>query len=332
MLNTTTLINPRRLALLILSLLAAVLTFAISAGSASAKIQVSSDPQTGVLVDADNANNDMRSIMSSSNSGFINVYRIFSNRFDLEFGPGCVQERAGNDSIAECRRQGDRSRFFLRGGNDELRLGGFPVNPSRFTDGVRVAGGDGNDDLFGAEGEDSVNGEDGKDKIGGGRNEDRLFGGSGDDEIFASDGVEDTVACGFGVNDVAHLDLKDVVTDGACNSIDRKPVDEGPTLRISAKRRKLGRARRVRVRFRCPRTAQQRCKGKASLKLAKRGSKSPRRVSYDVARGTSELVTLKLTRREARRVRRKRRRAVVRATENGVHGKITTVREITVRP
>jgi len=88
----------------------------------------------------------------------------------------------------------------------------------------------------------------------------------------------------------------------------------------------------VRVRLFCPRALTKDCEGKASLKLVKRGSRSPRKKSYDIEPGTSELVTLTINRREARRVRSRRRRAIVKAVEQGDHGPKTTIRRITVKP
>ena len=330
MLNTTTLINPRRLAMLTLSLLAAVLTFAISAGTASAKVQISSNSTDGMLVEADGAAND---IGATTNFGPDGTYIVGSN-VAFEFGPGCSQERAGNDSIAKCGRQGDRARFFLRGGNDTLSLGGSGANTSRFFDGARAAGGDGNDELFGELGQDRLNGEDGNDRIVGGQNEDRLIGGDGNDEIFANDGIADGIFCGAGEDSVS-LDLKDPqVTDKTrqCENVIEKAVDEGPATRVSSRSRKLRRGRKVRVRLFCPRALTKDCEGKASLKLVKRGSRSPRKKSYDIEPGTSELVTLTINRREARRVRSRRRRAIVKAVEQGDHGPKTTIRRITVKP
>ncbi len=330
MLNTTTLTNPRRLAVLSLGLLMAFLTFAISAGSASAAVKVSSDPQTGLLVEGDNAGSFMRAEIKAP--GPFSIYRLSSSRV-LTFGPGCVSERAG-DFFAECRRQGPRPRFFLRGGNDELDLGGPRVNPSSFLDGIRVAAGNGNDKLFGGDGADRLNGEDGNDTIVGGRGADNLIGGDGNDRIFANDGIADGIFCGAG-EDSVDVDLKDPqVTDKTrqCENVIEKAVEEGPATRVSKRTRKLRRGRKVRVRLFCPEALTKDCEGRASLKLVKRGSRSPSKKSYDIEPGKSELVTLRINRREARRVRSRRRRAIVKAVEQGDHGPKTTIRRITVRP
>jgi Ca2+-binding RTX toxin-like protein len=103
------------------------------------------------------------------------------------------------------------------------------------------SGGPGPDTQDGGPGDDLIFANLGRDTTEGGEGNDRLFalairdvdgpndelgdivrGGAGDDRIAVRDGERDVVNCGDG-NDLALLDFKDVIEDGSCEQIRRRP-------------------------------------------------------------------------------------------------------------
>jgi Ca2+-binding RTX toxin-like protein len=83
-----------------------------------------------------------------------------------------------------------------------------------------IEGGAGNDTLIGGNGNDIIMGEGGSDIITGGKGKDILYGdgavgdpSDGNDTIYAIDGAVDTINCGGGSNDVAHIDFTPKVID-----------------------------------------------------------------------------------------------------------------------
>ncbi len=106
------------------------------------------------------------------------------------------------------------------GGKDEVRgLGGADRITGGFGSDL-IQGNKGNDTVRGAPGTDTVIGNAGNDTIFGGVGRDTLEGRLGNDEIIAAgDGQRDQVNCGFGDDDVAVVDLNDVVDGELVSSV-----------------------------------------------------------------------------------------------------------------
>jgi hypothetical protein len=99
---------------------------------------------------------------------------------------------------------------------------------------------------------------------------------------------------------------------------------------------------RVRVRLRCPRGVRKLgCKGRLQLRVARtrKGgvqSSRSRRVRYKIKAGRRKTVTLKLTRKDVRTLRRRQRRGrktrgILVSVEKGRKGRKTTIRNPRLR-
>ena len=263
--------------------------------------------------------------------------------------PGTSIGSSGRNVI--CGTNGD-DRLEGRGGNDELRgFGGEDV----------LLGGTGEDELFGAGGEDSLSGEDGSDTLNGGSGGDDLNGGNagdtliggsgmdsiggraGNDFINVRDGELDGWSCGDGT-DTLQADLVDAFVDTVsffvlvrgCEAYTVAAVDEGPTVSISSRSRRLSRAGRTRVRLSCPASLTQpsRCEGRLKLQLSSPRSLRRRapRTRYSIGPGQSQNVSVRLSRRDRRTVnRRGRASGAATSVEEGEHGTKTTVETIKLR-
>jgi hypothetical protein len=245
-------------------------------------------------------------------------------------GEASVAAGFGNDLVL-----GHVGRDQLHGqsGDDELK--GFTGNDT-------LEGDDGSDRVEGGDGNDEVRGDDGADVLFGDLGADVHRGGTGDDFIgsrepdgFAS--VADAVDCGSGF-DTVEADLKDNI-QADCNDVDRAPVGETPNVDVLGKSLRVSRSGRVRVRMRCPRGVRSLgCKGRLQLRLDTRraGSSRSRRVRYKIKAGKRKRVTLKLTRRDVRRLRSRQRRGrktrgILTSVEKGRKGRKTTVRNPRLR-
>jgi hypothetical protein len=245
-------------------------------------------------------------------------------------GESSVSGGAGNDLIT-----GHPGRDVVNGGlgNDTIR------------------GGKGSDTLDGAENLDRLEGGDGNDTLLGEGNSDVLIGDLGDDvhrggagndlitsrEPDGSTAVDDAVDCGNGT-DTVEADLKDSV-QADCENVDKRPVGETPNVDILGKTLRVSRTGKVKVRMRCPRGVRKLgCKGKLQLRLDTRSARSTRsrKVRYGIKAGRRKTVTLKLTRRDVRTLRRRQRRGrktrgVLTSVEKGRKGRKTTIRNPRLR-
>src|SRR4051794_1438698 len=206
----------------------------------------------------------------------------------------------------------------------------------------------GNDDLDGAENVDRLEGDSGSDTLRGEGNADTLIGGKGADVLRGGAGndfinsrepdgttsVADGVDCGNGT-DTVEADLKDNI-QADCNNVDRAPVGETPNVVIRGKTLRVSRSGKVKVRMRCPRGVKRLgCKGKLQLRIDTRSTRSSRsrKVRYKIKAGRRKTVTLRLTRRDVRSIRRRGRKArgILTSVEKGRKGRKTTIRNPRLR-
>ena len=93
----------------------------------------------------------------------------------------------------------------LAGGNDTL-------STNNVTFPMQIAGGAGNDTLFGGAANDVLAGGAGNDTLTGGGGIDEYFGETGNDTIQAKDGIAERISCGAG-DDVASNDFIDIIAE-----------------------------------------------------------------------------------------------------------------------
>ena len=135
-----------------------------------------------------------------------------------------------------------------------------------------VGGSPHNDTLIGDERANRLDGGEGRDRIVGRAGPDALAGGLGDDSIDSVDSDADSVACGGG-RDTTRFDKRDSVAadcEPARRTIAKRPAPASGSLpselvEVDALTYR-GRARRVRVRLRCPVSAQFACRGEVRLR------------------------------------------------------------------
>jgi Ca2+-binding RTX toxin-like protein len=258
---------------------------------------------------------------------------------DIRIGNGAdkVESGSGDDEVTVGASSNSGGTDVVEGGpgddNIQLHQDGNPFGRKT------VSGGSGND---------FVRTDEGNDKVSGGSGVDDIDTRGGLDEIDSKESDEaklaraDTVKCGFDRDEVTAdlLDDVDAVNDpggGTCEEVDRSPVGETPHVRILSKTLRVLPTGRVRVRLRCPRGVRKLgCKGRLQLRVARtrkggvQASRS-RRVRYRIRAGRRKTVTLKLTRRDVRTLRRHKRRRVksrgiLVSVEKGRKGRKTTVR------
>ncbi len=253
--------------------------------------------------------------------------------------PTSVAGSAGNDDVS-----GNGGADNLNGGTGDDELDGLGGNDT-------LNGRDDDDTIQGWRGDDTINGDNGNDKLNGDLavpdqtqvGADTLSGGAGDDDITSkeaegSTSVRDTVTCGSG-QDFVVADLKDTVSatsdpgGGTCEEVDRSPIGETPHVKLPANRLRVARDGKVKVRLRCPRgVGSLGCKGRLQLRLVGAASSRSRRVRYRIRAGRRKTVTLKLTSRDVRALRRgSRKRGVLTSVENGRKGTKTTIRNPRLR-
>jgi hypothetical protein len=332
--------------------LVAVALLGIAAAPAEATLLVKSDGTDGLVVMDKNGLNDVAS-MTQATVGGAPGYLIrnfnFTDFFDFDFQSGCSD---GGDRKALCKRFISKMNIALAGGNDTFDVGLVPTGTSSVAGGSgndnvdghggtdNLNGGTGDDELQGFGGSDTLNGRDGADELEGGRGVDTMNGDEGNDTVNSKepDGAtaeRDTVSCGTG-QDFVVADLKDSVSatsnpgGGTCEEVDRSPVGETPHVRLPAQALRASRRGKVKVRLRCPRGVKRLgCKGRLQLRVgrAARAGRS-RRVRYKIKAGRRKTVTLRLTRRDVRGIRRRGRRArgILISVERGRLGRKTTIR------
>ena len=195
-----------------------------------------------------------------------------------------------------------------------------------------LSGGDGSDRVEGGGGDDEVGGSGGSDGIFGNRGSDHLVGGSGNDALTSKEGGSsgpaegDRVTCGSGFDNVT-ADLPDKV-EADCEEVDQSPVGETPHVSILGKTLRVASAGRVKVRLRCPRGVKALgCNGSLQLRLGRNTQASrSRKVRYKIRAGQRKTVTLQLSSKDVRTLRRGGRRGILTSVEKGRKGRKTTVR------
>jgi hypothetical protein len=241
---------------------------------------------------------------------------------EAPIGESHVAGGAGNDNL-----NGHAGVDHINGGlgNDILRgsLGSDDLDGAENAD--RLEGGTGNDTLRGEGNADTLIGDKGADVLRGGAGNDFINSREPDGSTAVADGVD----CGNGT-DTVEADLKDNI-QADCNNVDRAPVGETPNVDILGKTLRVSRTGRVKVRMRCPRGVKRLgCKGRLQLRIDRRGAGSSRsrKVRYRIKAGRRKSVTLQLTRRDVRSIRRRGRRArgVLTSVEKGRKGRKTTIR------
>jgi hypothetical protein len=336
--------------------LVAVAACVMGAAPAQATLLVRSDGADGLVVMDKNGLNDL-GFMSQATVDGAPGYRIHNSRltdiFDFDFQAGCSD---GGDRVALCKRFISKMNIALVGGNDIFSLGLVPNGFASVAGGAgnddldghpgtdNLNGGTGDDKLNGLGGADTLNGRDGADDLEGGNGADTFNGDGGNDEIVSKEGegitsVKDTVNCGSG-QDFVTADLKDAVSatsdpgGGTCEEVDRSPIGETPHVKLPANRLRVARGGNVKVRLRCPRGVRSLgCRGRLQLRVGGASSSRSRRVRYRIRAGRRKAVTLKLTSRDMRSIRRRGRRArgVLISVEKGRIGPKTTVRNPRLR-
>lgn len=221
-----------------------------------------------------------------------------------------------------------------------------------------IHGGDGADDLSGNTGDDKVYGDAGNDKLQGQQGADTIDGGAGADALYgniagcsvfcsadidsllARDGERDTVDCGGG--GTAQVDALDVV--GFCPSVDRQAAAGPLTPKGGAaaftfkKGTRLSVARGVGATVTCPAACTFTVSVVLSKKTARKYGLGRKSLTVGTARGTllsagSKKVTVKLSRKAKRKLRRaKRVAATLKVKVKDAAGKTATkTKAITLR-
>jgi Ca2+-binding RTX toxin-like protein len=198
------------------------------------------------------------------------------------------------------------------------------VDDNVFGDVEDAAAGVGRDLLIGDQGDNRLYGEQ---KLSGAEppseSPDGLRGLGGNDDIRAGDNrARDEVSCGAG-SDFVELDLTDVATADPslddCETIQRRAVDQGPTVTIRARRAKVA-GGDVLVPLSCSRRIRRGCRGRLSAK--RRSGARLGGARYRIRRGGRLIVGVPLSRTGRRLVARPGRlRVEVTARERDPKGR-----------
>ena len=339
-----------------------------AAGPAHATLLVRSDGAGFQLEDKNNLR-DLVDITSATRNGNP-AYRVRNDNngdiFKFDRQAGCHSTSDGE--VVECDRPRSNMIIRLLEGNDHLNMFDAPTGssvviagpgddfvggqkgPDRVEAGTgadTVLGSDGNDLIFGQEHRDEIRGGNGNDELRGEGDRDFINAGAGTDVVRGGSGNDfigtreettaafaDTVDCGTGI-DEARADLRDTLQSD-CENVELSPVGETPNVHLPSRSLRVSRSGRVRARLRCPRGVRSLgCKGTLQLKLAKGGASASRsrKVRYSIKAGRRRTVTLQLTSRDVRTVRRRGRRArgVLTSIEKGRKGRKTTIRNLRLR-
>ncbi len=205
------------------------------------------------------------------------------------------------------------------------------------------------EDVNGTKREDRLIGNGFKNVLFGDEGVDTLTGGSGEDTIIAREpasagsGTPDVISCGaptpiqttttrFGVitalsgSDRLEKDLADP-KPGDCELLVNMAVDEPAAIRIASSARRAG-GDALHVKLTCPRAARRTCRG--TLRLAGRRSGS-RAAKFSIKRGGKRTATLRLSRKAAAAVARRRVVARLVSAEEGLRGDVERVALVRVR-
>jgi hypothetical protein len=252
---------------------------------------------------------------------------------DVDGGLGRDTFSIVRDRAVSLRDDGASAHLFSDGAEEEIVRGMEEFEGGRGGDvlsgSLAGLGASVNPNYDGREGPDVVTGSSDPNEISGGNGIDRLFGKAGDDELDAKAGEpvavpDDVIDCGVGINDKALIDLLDA-EPFSCETVNRSAIGEGPHLVIGAVHRVRGRT--YAVRLRCPRKLKHRCRGSLELALTRHGLGPAKARRYSIRAGRRRTLRVRVTRRDARRLRRRRaRRGFVRSVEKGdVTGRKTTL-------
>ena len=204
------------------------------------------------------------------------------------------------------------------------------------------------EDLSGTKREDRLIGNGLNNVLFGDEGVDTLTGANGEDTLIAREpaaagsGTPDVISCGapsplrttfstFGVittasgNDKLEADLADP-KPADCELLVDMAVDEPAPIKIANRARRAG-AAGLRVKLTCPRAAKRICKG--TLRLAGRRSGS-RTARFSIKRGGNRTATLRLSKKAAAALARRRARARLVSNEEGLKGEINRVALVTV--
>ena len=205
------------------------------------------------------------------------------------------------------------------------------------------------EDLSGTKRDDRLIGNGLKNVLFGDEGVDTLTGGTGEDTVIAREpavagsGTADAISCGspsplrtttsvFGVitsasgNDKLEADLADP-KPADCELLVDMAVDEPAPIKIANRARRSG-DDRLRVKLTCPRAAKRTCKG--TLRLAGRRSGS-RTARFSIRRGGNRTTTLRLSKKAAAALARRRARARLVTNEEGLKGEVNRVALVRVR-
>ena len=293
-----------------------------------------SDMDLGTGSDATNGTNGPDTI--SAGGGDDNIETLAGNdRVEIGGGKNTVDTGSGNDEIVSGIVDTSKPGGRLEGGSGDDVI--FPGDATRAGAAITVLGGSGDDNVSGGEGDDAIDGGSGVDLITAGRGDDNIS-----SREVSGTAFRDTVRCGFWNDDVT-ADLKDnveLITNpggGTCEEVDRGPVGETPNVIVRGATLRVSPTGKVKVRLRCPRgTHKLGCKGKLQLRVArtrKGGVQAgrSRKVRYKIKAGRRKTVTLRLTGKDVRTLRRlqrrgKKPRGILVSVEKGRKGRKTTVR------
>ncbi len=347
--------------------LLALVLLALGAAPAQATLLVRSDGAGLLVSDKNGLNDDI--LVKGESLGYRIVNSNFTDVFKFDFQAGCS---SADSASARCSRNGPVMSYQLAGGNDRLHMeASVPAGESSIAGGSgddtvggqagrdSIVGQSGDDELSGGSGNDSLAGREDSDRLSGGPGTDTLKGESGFDSLFGNNGTDtldagsgndfidakepvgttalkDTISCGDG-SDRVEADLQDVfVLAPECETRSISAVGETPLVRIGGGTLRVRPSGRVRVRLRCPRgVGSLGCKGRLSLRLDRRGARRTRK-RYEIRKGRSKTVTLRLSGGSVRTLRSRQRRGrrtrgILTSVERGRKGRKTAVRNPRLR-
>ena len=163
--------------------------------------------------------------------------------------------------------------------------------------------------------------------ITGGDGTDAVTGGPGPNVLNMRDAIPERISCGDG-KDQLDADLKDPLP-ADCELIAQGAIFEGANVRIRSSKLRADRRGRIAVRLSCPASlGEMGCSGTLQLSGAEDGPLA----RYTIASGESRRVRARLSRRDRKRVSKRRRTVRAVSIETGEFGDKTTIRPIVVLP
>jgi len=141
------------------------------------------------------------------------------------------------------------------------------------------------------------------------------------------DGIPERISCGDS-KDALDADLKDPVP-ADCEIVTQGAVDEGANVRIRSSKVRADRRGRIAVRLTCPASLKDLgCVGSLQLTGAKPGPLA----DYSLRAGQTRKISARLSRRDRKRVRKRRVTVRTVSIEKGEFGDKTTIKPIVVLP